>query len=474
MIVLFIFKFSVFSFQFGQLSTINRNLSAEQKSIIQNFFKEETTMKKLTALFLTLSLMLGLSGCALAEEPVRIVFWHSASETAGVLVDKYVKDFNETVGKEKGIQVEAVYQGAYADSVENMNRILSTQMSDTLPDVMQLDATGKVSFSSAETAYTVDMALKDHPEADLSSMLPPAMANWQLKGVQLGLPFATSTTVTYYNKTKLDAAGFSAPKTLTDVGNLASLNKDGVTVYAAVPNTPTLANWLGQLGSDLVNNHNGTEGSATELACIENGALAQFLTAWKALYASGALANKNSSGDEFVAGQQLVMTDSSSKIANMLNKIDGSFELGVAPYLKVNEDSASGATVSGSCLVMFDHGDARKEAAWAFVQYLTGAEVQADFAAGTGYLPANREAQESEIWQALIAEYPQYQVGLDQLLETPDTMRSVTVGPSAAFYYGIINGISDMLDNDQSVEETVDFMANDLGGMLTQYAKANP
>ena len=102
----------------------------------------------------------------------------------------------------------------------------------------------------------------------------------------------------------------------------------------------------------MVNNHNGSEGSATELACIENDALAEFLTAWKALYASGALANKNGSGDEFVAGRQLIMTDSSSKVANIMNKIGGRFELGIAPYLKVSESSASGATVSGSCLVM--------------------------------------------------------------------------------------------------------------------------
>ncbi len=431
-------------------------------------------MKKLTVLFLILALILSLTGCALAEEPVRIVFWHSASEAAGQLVEKYVQDFNATIGKEKGIQVEAVFQGAYADSVNKMNGVLAARQYDTLPDVMQLDATGKVSFSSAETAYTVDQALIDHPEADLSSMLAPAMANWQLAGVQLGLPFATSTTVTYYNKTALEAAGFSAPKTLSDVGALSALNGNGVTVYAAIPNTPTLANWLGQLGSDLVNNHNGSEGSATELACIENGALAEFLTAWKALYATGALADKNGSGDEFVAGRQLIMTDSSSKAANMMSKIDGRFELGIAPYLKVSEASASGATVSGSCLVMFDHGDARKEAAWQFVRYLTSAEVQADFARGTGYLPANQEARESAVWQALIAEHPQYQVGLDQLLETPDTMRSVTVGPAADFYYAIMNDISDMLESDLSVEETVELMAGDLGGMLEQYAKANP
>ena len=431
-------------------------------------------MKKLTSLLLSLALLLTLTGCAHAEETVRLVFWHSASEAAGTLVDKYVKEFNDTVGKEKGIQVEAVFQGAYADSVNKMNGILTARQFDTLPDVMQLDATGKVSFAAAETAYTVDAALADHPEADVSSMLAPAMANWQLAGVQLGLPFATSTTVTYYNKTALDAAGFDAPKTLADIGALASLAQEGVTVYAAIPNTPTLANWLGQLGSDLVNNHNGTEGGATELACLENGALARFLTAWKDLYATGALANKNGSGDEFVAGRQLIMTDSSSKVANMMRKIDGRFELGIAPYPQVSEDSAAGATVSGSCLVMFDHGDARKEAAWTFVQYLTSAGVQADFAKGTGYLPANKEAADSETWQAFVAEYPQYQVGLDQLLRTPDTMRSVTVGPAADFYYGIINDISDMLEEDLSVEETVELMADDLGGMLAQYVRANP
>jgi hypothetical protein len=31
-----------------------------------------------------------------------------------------------------------------------------------------------------------------------------------------------------------------------------------------------------------------------------------------------------------------------------------------------------------------------------------------------------------------------------------------------------------MLESDLSVEETVDLMANDLGDMLSQYAKANP
>ena len=426
-----------------------------------------------------LALVLALALCGAAAAEVRITFWHSMSEQAGVLMDEFVQEFNDTLGREQGIVVEAIFQGKYSDAVTKMNSILSAGQDETLPDVMQIDATGKVAFAAAPTAYTVDMARADHPEDDLSQLLAPAMQNWSLAGRQLGLPFATSTTVTYYNRTALEAAGIPAPDTLADVaamaGKLPATGENGqaIDIYASVPNTPTLANWLGQLGSDLVDEKNGTEGTATKLACIDNGALAAFLTQWKALYASGALANNSGSTDAFVAGQQLIMTASTSSVASLLGKIGDRFELGVAPYLRVSAESGKGATVSGSCLVMFGQDEARRAAAWSFVRYLTGAQVQARLAAGTGYLPSNLNAAQSEAWTALIEKTPQYAVGLTQLQETPEEMRSVTVGPSADFYYGIMNAISDMLESDLTPEETVEIMQDDLGGLLEQYQRAN-
>ena len=430
--------------------------------------------KRILAAF---ALLLTLSFAAAAE--TDIVLWHSMSEEAGVLMDEFVREFNETAGKEAGIHVEAVFQGKYSDATTKMNSILAAGQDDTLPDVMQIDATGKVAYASAGAAYTVDMALQDHPDSDLGALLAPAMANWNLAGTQLGLPFATSTTLLYYNKTLLDAAGAAAPETLADIaalsGKLPAATEDGqpITIYACLPNTPTLANWLGQLGSDLVDGHNGTEATATQLACIDNGALRTFLTEWKALYGSGALENASGSTDAFVAGQQAIMTSSSSNTTALLEKIGGRFELGAAYYPKVNAEASAGATVSGSCLVMFGHDDARREAAWTFVRWLTGADVQARFAAGTGYLPSNTGAAENAAWQELVSACPQYDVGLRQLTETPDTMRSVTVGPSADFYYAIQNDVSDMLEEDMDPEEAEALMADDLNGLLTQYLRAN-
>ena len=61
-------------------------------------------IKKLLCCVLTALLALPLSACAWAEEPTRIVFWHSMSEEAGVLMEKYVREFNDTVGLEKALR----------------------------------------------------------------------------------------------------------------------------------------------------------------------------------------------------------------------------------------------------------------------------------------------------------------------------------------------------------------------------------
>lgn len=464
-------------------------------------------MKKLISLLLALVMVLSLAACgssAEAETPteaapateaapeaateaapesllgtqdVAITFWHCASDEAGVLMDKYIEEFNAT--NEYGITVNAVYQGQYSDATTLLKTMLSAENYSELPDIMQLDATGKMTYFNSGKAYTVDNALADYPNDSLmSSYLTGALGNWQFAGNQLGLPFATSTTITYYNMDLLEQAGWTeAPDTFADVTALyEDMQAAGLSakVFQAVPSTPTLANWLGQLGSYVVNESNGADGTATELECIDNGALETFLTEWKAMYDAGALLNESSSADKFIAGEVAVMTSSSSNVTAILEKVDGAFEVGVSNYLRVNEDASYGATVSGSCLVMFDSQEAlRKEAAWYFMQYLTSAEVQADFAANTGYIPAHMDAMETEAYKNVTAEYPQYTVAFEQLTNTPADMRSVTVGPSTDFYYAIMQGVSDMLEYDQTPEETAEIMADELSLLLEDYARNN-
>lgn len=443
-------------------------------------------MKKLIAIMLSLALLVTLTGCSKPAEETpnaaqsngttEITFWHCMSENAGLILDEQVKQFNETIGKEKNIHVTAIYQGAYTDATAKMNNVLSTGKKAQLPDVMQMDATGKVNYLSSGAAYTVDAAKKDDAAFDTSMLLPAALANWQLTGVQLGVPFATSTTVMYYNKTLLNEKEAAVPQTFQEIAALHPLfQNSGVSLYTDLPNTPSLGNWLGQLGSQLVNNENGNNGTAGALACVDNGALLTFLTAWKDLYLSGALENAEGSLERFAAGQIVFICASSSKAAGLRAAIGNKFEMGIASFPRVNEQAMSGSTASGSCLVMFDSGDTqRKAAARTFVQYMTSAPVQAAIAVGTGYIPAHISAADEPAYQQLLQQYPDYAVSFTQLTQTPGSMRSVTVGPAKDFYYAIQNHVSDMLTQNLSPEETAALMADELNGLLEQYNRANP
>ncbi|MCF0237769.1 MAG: extracellular solute-binding protein [Sphaerochaetaceae bacterium] len=412
----------------------------------------------------------------LGSQPVTIKFWHCASEEAGVLVDKYIKEFNET--NKYQITVDAVYQGQYSDATTLVKTILSAENYKELPDMMQLDATGKVDYYNSGKAFTINDAVKEFNDDIINQYLEGALGNWQFNGVQLGLPFATSTTITFYNADMLEKAGWDhCPDTFADVIQLAAdMKKAGITAapFGTVPNTPTLANWLGQLGSYVVNFNNGSDASATKLECIDNGALKKFLSAWKEMYDKGGVVNQSLSTNQFINEDVAIFTSSSANIQAIETKVNGKFKVGVSTMLRVNSESNYGATVSGSCLVMFDSQDSlKKKATWEFMKFMTGKDVQTDFGIGTGYIPSNKASAETDEFKSLLAKNPAFGVGIDQLAKTPASMRSVTVGPSTDFYYAIMSGVSDMLTKNMSVEETVAIMSSSLQALLDQYARNN-
>lgn len=415
------------------------------------------------------------SGAKLGEEPVEITFWHSMSEDAGERIDSLVKTFNETVGAENKVTVTAVYQGKYSDATTKLRAVLATQKPEDLPDVMQMDATAKILYAESGRAYTFDRILADHPDYDEEQIYEGLRKNWTYRDVKLGIPFAASTTVLYYNKTVLDAAGVKAPETLADIAALAGKLPAGVGAYSDLPNSASMNNWIQQLGGKTFDLDNGTLGGAAKLTAAGDGTLLTFLKEWKALYESGALNNSGSANtDAFVAGRTALMTGSTSALGGILQKVNGSFEVGVAYFPRVNEKAKVGATSSGSALMAFDRGDALKmKAAWCFMQFMTSPEMQASFAGSTGYLPVNKATAEEKSYKELLTVTPQFGVGVQQLAETDPGFTSVTVGPAADIYYAVQNNISEMLESELSPEDTVLHMQEELEGILAAYNRAN-
>ena len=423
-----------------------------------------------------------------AAGPVTIRFWHSMADEAGIAFEEYVREFNAGPGAARQITVESVFQGQYADATAKLRPLLQTRQTNTLPDVMQIDATGIVDYLNTDYAYTVDEALAADRSYNISQIMEAPLKAWNYGGRQLGLPVSASTTVMYYNKSLLDAAGISNPPSsfeeIIDVARrlpAVNSNNQKLTAFAQQPNTPLLANWIGQIpgrsagSSYVVDKLNGRDGNAEKLVCDTEGTLLTFLQGWKAMYDAGALLNVSDGLSNLFLTQQIAFyTSSTSAITSLLGQISGRFELGCAYFPRVNNSAKPGAAVSGSALFMFNKGDSAKTAAaWEFLKFMCSADIQARFAAATGYTAVNLGSSQEKSYIDYIAQYPQAEIGTRQLAETSPDMMGVIVGPSRDFYYEIVNQVSVMLEERKTPEETVRTMAAALNLLLDDYAEAN-
>jgi sn-glycerol 3-phosphate transport system substrate-binding protein len=426
---------------------------------------------------------------AVPSGPVTISFWHSMTDEAGRAFNEYVKEFNEGPGAEKQITVEAVFQGQYSDATAKLRPLLQTGQSAALPDVMQIDATGVVDYINTDFSFTVDEAFRQDQGYNVSQLMEAPLKAWNYGGVQLGLPVSASTTVMFYNKSLLGEAGITVPPTtfgeiITVAGKLPAANVNGqkLTAFAQMPNSPLLANWIGQIpgkgagASYIVDHNNGRDGNATKLVCDTEGTLLTFLNGWKSMYSAGALLNVSDGlNNLFLTQQTVFLTTSTSNLASFISQIAGRFELGCTYFPRVSAAANYGATVSGSGLFMFDKGSTDKTAAaWEFVKFMTSSGVQARFAAATGYMPVNTGSFNEPVYAAYVKENPQAEIGARQLAETSADMISITVGPSRDFYYEIVNQVSEMLTRNKTPGETVESLSSALNRLLDDYAEANP
>ena len=60
--------------------------------------------------------------------------------------------------------MNAVYQGQYSDASTLLKAIISGGNFEELPDLMQLDATGKMTYYNSGKAFTVDQAVAAYAE----------------------------------------------------------------------------------------------------------------------------------------------------------------------------------------------------------------------------------------------------------------------------------------------------------------------
>ena len=408
-----------------------------------------------------------------SSETGTVTIWHSNSGAVGNAFEEIIDEFNRTIGKENGITVESIYQGAANDVLTKVKATANADIS-SLPDIAQLDATAALDMMNSD--YLI---LPDELGLDTSKIMPSAIESLMSERGLLALPFNASSLLFYYNRTLFDSLSLAPPETLDDFTAIAPLlgEKDSsgrITRYAfaGVPATYELCAFIGaQNGlSYLVDEENGHTGTPRRVLFDKEGTFAAFLTHWKALYDTGYVANITSGvSTEFAAGRTATMLASSSNLSTVLNTVDGRFEVGTAFVPKTDDEATGGVNIGGGALFSYASGDAVRTV----LEYLTSEEVQLKWAEMTGYMPVNTGLLDDPEYLAFLEANPQFRVAMEQTEASNPKVTGVWLPSAYQIYYSFQTEIRNVTENGKSIDDAVSDMAATVQKALDDYAAQN-
>lgn len=416
------------------------------------------------------------SGGAAAGTGMAITFWHSMGGVNGEAIDTLVKKFNEE--NDNGITVESQYQGNYDDAI---NKLKSAQIGNMGADLVQIYDIG--TRFMIDSGWVVPMQqLIDADGWDVSQVEPNIAAYYTVDSQLYSIPFNSSTPILYYNKDMFAKAGINqVPDSLPGIEAVGdALLKDG---GAGEVISLGIYGWFFEQFTckqqeNYVNQGNGREGSATAVEFDSNGAGINILTAWKSLADKGYAPNVGRGGDaglaDFSSGKAAITLGSTASLKQILNDVNGKFEVGTAYFPKVSDSDQGGVSIGGGSLWALNNEDAGKqEAVWDFVKFLVSAESQAYWNAQTGYFPVTVAAHEEPVFQENIAAYPQFQTAIDQLHDSsPESAGALlSVFPEARTI--VETEIENMINNNVPPADTVVKIADNINKSIEEYNLLN-
>ena len=405
-----------------------------------------------------------------------ITFWHSMGGVNGQAIDALVKKFNDE--NKYGIKVESQYQGEYDDS---LNKLKSAQIGNMSADLVQVYEVG--TRFMIESGWTVPMQeMIDADKYDVSQIEPNLSAYYTIDDKLYSMPFNSSTPIMYYNKDMFDKAGIAdVPDSLEGIDKIGEqlMSKGGASEVMSLG----IYGWffeelIGKQGLNYANNGNGRDKTATAVEFDKNGAAKNILTEWQKLNKDGYAPIVGKGGDaglaDFSAGKSAITLGSTASLKQILQDVNGKFNVGTAYFPKVKESDKGGVSIGGASLWALDNKDPKKlRATWEFVKFLISPESQAYWNAQTGYFPVTTKSQDEQTFKDNIAQYPQFQTAIDQLHDSSPKYCGALLSVFPEARATVESEIESMLNGKEDVDTAVQKMSDTINKSIKDYNTVN-
>lgn len=368
----------------------------------------------ITLLLLTLSM--SLTSCKnendlSSKNPVTLVLWHNFGGYMQNTMDQLIREFNETIGKEKGIIINVESISVSKTMQEKLTMIASGDPgAPKMPDITTCYPQTAILLYKKGLIAPLDNLFTNE---ELSAYLPRFIEEGRLNDGKLYVfPFAKSTDVLFVNQTLFDRFSTATGVKIDMLSSFEGIKEAAIKYYEWTDSqTPDIENDgkafyasdstlnIAQLGMKQLDTSLWKDES---LNCSDPA----FKRIWDFLYEpavkGGFAIYEGYSSDLSKTGQIVCSTGSTAGIlfyGDEINYPDNTtekVEYTVLPF-PVFEGGKKVAIQRGNGMVIAASEPKKEKAAAIFLKWFTQATQNMRFVASTGYLPVTNEAFENSI-----------------------------------------------------------------------------
>jgi sn-glycerol 3-phosphate transport system substrate-binding protein len=421
-------------------------------------------------------------GASPAAGPVTIDFWHSETAANQDALNHLAERFNASQNE---VRVRMSYQGTYDDAMAKLIASLST---GNVPAIMFPAGTYiQTIIDSGAVAPIQDFV--DQEDYDLSDLDEKGIEYYTFQGKLWAMPFTMELPLVFYNKVTFREVGLDPEKPPQDLEEVRQysekfLKRDGAGNVVRSGLAIDIKEWtqrvLAEHGDLWVDNENGREGRATEVL-FDNDTGRWFFRWWHDMVDSGLAFNvgRNPTSAEgllaIVSGRAPMTFANTGALRSVIDVlatgVEG-VEIGVSrlPGAPGSPDQTTCITSYGLFILNLRPKE-EQEAAWKFIKWLMEPEQQAEWFAGSGYLPVSRSSVDLPAAQDIVAQYPLFQVALDLYLNAPATSASLmaALGPHQKVNEAVYTGVEEMLSGAKDPEQALEDAAATANEAIAEY-----
>ncbi|RAU16643.1 sn-glycerol-3-phosphate ABC transporter substrate-binding protein UgpB [Nitrincola tibetensis] len=382
----------------------------------------------LSTLVLSVSLAAGT-----AQAKTSVNWWHAMGGELGEKLEDVAKSFNASQDE---FEVIPSFRGTYT---ETMTGAIAAFRARQHPHIVQVFEVGTGTMMAADGAiYPIYQLMADHDKTfDKDAYLPSVVGYYtDPNGNMLSFPFNSSTPIMYYNKDAFAKAGLDSdnpPSTWAEMVSASEkLRETGASNCGFTTSWPSwvmLENFSAWHNLPLGTQANGFEGFNTEFT-FNNPEVARHwdnLKTWQdaGVFKWGGPGPGPDAAPLFYSGECAMFFGSSASRSGVLANAKFDVGFGFQPYYDDVEGAPQNSIIGGATLwVLRGHAEQDYAAVAAFFEYLSQAEIQADWHQSTGYLPITQASYDLTQSQGYYDANPGADTSIKQMTLNPPTENS--------------------------------------------------